>query len=200
MVSGTRPGSNDPEGREAGKVSPPTFDAPHADAERPDVECHWIGPIADEARAKALSEELVEEGHRAILTRRARTEKKGVKVLSATQPTRADAVALVARLEEAGISDLFLPPGQGVRQVSLGAFVDLRSAERRLRELGAKGFDVELSPWQRRTTSYYLAARLPGDAPPPRLLSGEGLRGERLELQEADGTSREVDCEDIVAR
>ena len=181
-----------------GAERPPTRDGMGAGV-GPEDSCRWVGPIADMDRAKSLSARLSDEGHDTTLVERRSVRERGVQVVSALQDSRADAVDLADRLRAAGVIDLFLSSGQSVRRVALGLFEDRRAAERRVEELRAKGFDVELEPWLQSTKSYYLAARLPTDEDLPDILSAETVRSANLKIRDADGSLRDVNCATPVA-
>ncbi len=108
---------------------------------------YTLGPFADEALARQLSERLEDSSDALVLREESVHVHKDYLVLAAPQPDRSATRRLVARLDKADITDRFLiARGNNKGRVSLGVYRTLRSAVKWKKMLAAKGFKVEIVP------------------------------------------------------
>jgi len=88
----------------------------------------------------------------------------GFKIVSPPQYSGADLKAYLNRLRNAGMNDFIpLSKKQGARRIALGVYHSRRPAEERVKELEAKGFEVEIGPWYRQKEMHWLMVK--GDTP-----------------------------------
>lgn len=130
-------------------VSPQDRGEPVPDASETASVCRRIGPFAKRAAAEAVAAELRKEGLDARVESAAPARPLRYRVVSLPLSSRAEAKAMVARLNQAGISDFYLPPKKRPPlRVSLGLFASKANAEQRVRALAELQVDAQLQPRQ----------------------------------------------------
>ncbi len=119
--------------------------------------CFTVGPISNKALAHKLSDSMEAWVDELAVRNQTVREKYGFTVLAARQPDLPANHRLIARLQKAGISDLYLferGPNRG--RVSLGFYKTRGYAVRRQNQLSEKGFQVEIGRGHRETPRYWL--------------------------------------------
>ena len=130
------------------------------------LHCSTIGPLAERADADKLSLRLRTMGLQPNLNSESTNDQEGYWVMVPPQRTRAQAVAIVKRLQEAGITDLWrFTSGNLARAISLGLFRNEARAEIRRKSIADKGFNVEVRPRYRQKTKYWLSFSFTGESP-----------------------------------
>ena len=125
-----------------------------------------MGPLGKRDEAERLSLRLLALGVQTDLQTELTDEQEGYWVLIPPQENREDAVVIVNRLREAGVSDLWrFTSGSLAHAISLGLFRNESRAEIRRKAIAAKGFDPEVRPRYRQKTRYWLGFAFSGDSP-----------------------------------
>ncbi|MCR6495280.1 hypothetical protein LJB71_02815 [Thermomonas sp. S9] len=95
---------------------------------------------------------------------------RGWKVFLPPLPSREQAQALAARLQAAGVRDLFvLTAGADANGIALGRFSSEAGARRRVEELAGKGVQAQMAPVEPAASVGWLDARIPAGVEPARL-------------------------------
>lgn len=129
-------------------------------------QCRRIGPLDKRNQADKLSLSLMAMGIQTDLQTESTDEQDGYWVMIPPQENRDAASAVVKRLREAGIADLWrFTSGSFANAISLGLFRTESRAEIRLKAIAAKGFDAEVRPRYRQKNAYWLNFSFSGDSP-----------------------------------
>ncbi|MFK8084188.1 MAG: efflux RND transporter periplasmic adaptor subunit [Granulosicoccus sp.] len=162
--------------------------------------CQWSGPYKQSGIAKEMQNQLRKDGFAANLVERSSTKRRGTVVKSVRQASRQDAVQLLDKLHKLGYVEARLSKAPTAQEISLGAFEDADNAAALRESLSADGVDVELLPWNRKITNYYLAVHSSAIARlleiserPPTLISNISLRNK-------DGTFRNEACDSFLTQ
>lgn len=132
----------------------------------PPRQCRRIGPLAKRSQADKLSLSLMAMGIRTELQTESSDEQDGYWVMIPPQQNAEAARAIVKKLREAGVSDLWrFTSGSLADGISLGLFRHESRAEIRLKEIAAKGFDAEVRPRYRQQNRYWLDFAFRVDSP-----------------------------------
>ena len=147
-------------------VFPPS---PHADSESPatfeeesDVRpspayCGELGPFASRNIAEAYRQGLASGKARAHVEDRPGKETIGYWVMISRMPDTAAAEAMLQRLRQAGLTDLWLMrQGEHKNAISLGLYTQERYAYRHAETIRDKGFDPVVVPKQKSTRLYWV--------------------------------------------
>ena len=124
--------------------------------------CGWLGPYESVRAAKvaARARPLRVDGVDVRILKRPGQIMVGFKIVSPPQYSRADLKAYLNRLRDAGMSDFIpLSKKQGARRVALGVYHTRGPAEERVKELEAKGFEVEIGPWYKQKEMHWLLVK-----------------------------------------
>ena len=128
-------------------------DVPVADGSR----CVSLGPFQDLAAASQASAALSGAGFESKQRFEQGEFWVGYWVSVQDLPTRAAAEAAIAKLKDAGVSDVYLLPGQAQSNViSLGVYSVLARAERRVDQIRALGFNAIIQDRKRSVSVYWL--------------------------------------------
>jgi hypothetical protein len=140
---------------------------PHdGDRSGPPRQCRRIGPLEKRNQVDKLSLSLMAMGIQTDLQIESTDEQEGYWVMIPPQANREAAMAVVKRLREAGITDLWrFTSGSFANAISLGLFRNESRAEIRLKAIAAKGFDAEVRPRYRQKNTYWLSFSFTGDSP-----------------------------------
>lgn len=131
--------------------------------------CQRFGPFADAAAREAAQAALGALGA-SVRAVPAAGKARGWKVFLPPQPSREAAQALAARLQAAGVRDLFvLSAGADANGIALGRFSSEAGARRRAEELAAKGVQAQVAPVAPAGDAGWLDARIPAGVEPARL-------------------------------
>ncbi|MBZ2169516.1 MULTISPECIES: efflux RND transporter periplasmic adaptor subunit [Marinobacter] len=155
---------------------PPSLDEPEQVAEAaesgapvevadeyPPESCYSIGPVEDEATAQGLAERLEQATEKLQLRSVSNNVTAGYQVLAVEPSNSQDADELLARLDQAGITDRFvLAGGEHKGRVGLGYFSKRAFAEKRQDALGLLGFETELLPDRKDVQEYWLEMAVSG--------------------------------------
>jgi hypothetical protein len=132
----------------------------------PPRQCRTIGPLGKRAQLDKLSISLMAMGIQTEMQIESTDEQEGYWVMIPPQQNREAAVAVVKRLREAGVSDLWrFTSGSLAHAISLGLFRNESRAEIRRKAIAAKGFDAEVRPRYRQKNTYWLDFSFTGDSP-----------------------------------
>lgn len=160
--------------------------------------CQWVGPLDNLATARQLQGNLKKNGHSAYLVEHSSKKERGTVVVSALQPSRQHAETLLAKLHDAGFSDVYLPESSTERQIALGAFEDSENAERLRRSLSEHGIEAELHAWKKTTVDYYIAAHSAAINNQSTTTTQVPILSETIPLRNEDGTFRDEHCNNYV--
>lgn len=131
--------------------------APEAD---PVLVCGRIGPFSEEKAAQANRDALVAKGLSADIDRATEQVQKGYWVLIPALPSRAEGQEEVAKLREAGETDIWLfNKGPLKNAISLGLYAGEKNANRRSKQVNKLGFTSEVQPKISESTRYWLEFR-----------------------------------------
>ena len=141
--------------------APPSEPAPETAVPAPPAEpglfCYTVGPVADETLATRLFDSLEARSDALVLRNETVSVDNGFLVLATREPDPQATRRLIARLEQAGITDHFLlKRGPNKGRVALGAYNGPRSAGRRQKTLAAKGFETEVVTRRKTITQFWL--------------------------------------------
>jgi hypothetical protein len=129
-------------------------------------QCRRIGPLAKRSQVDKLSLSLQAMGIQTELHTESTEEQEGYWVMIPPQQNPEAAIAVVKKLREAGVSDLWrFTSGSLADGISLGLFRHESRAEIRLKEIAAKGFDAEVRPRYRQQNRYWLDFSFRVDSP-----------------------------------
>ncbi len=132
----------------------------------PLAQCSTLGPLIKRADADRLSLRLRSMGIQPELNTELSNDQEGYWVLVPPRKNRADAVRIVKRLREAGVTDLWrFTSGKLAHAISLGLFRNQSRAELRRESIANKGFEVEVRPRYRQKTTYWLSFTFYGESP-----------------------------------
>jgi hypothetical protein len=135
--------------------------------------CRLAGPYSDEVKATRKVVALRRAGIYVDIKSVKSSKSSGYMIATPVLSSRAEAKALVAKLQAAGITDYYLPrSSRKPLRISLGLYKGPRIARRQIDILAKKGFEAELLPWKQSGSEYYLVIR---DVPPgndSKLLAG----------------------------
>ena len=135
--------------------------------------CYTVGPVSNKTQALQISDSMAEWVDELAVRNQSVREKGEFIVLAAQQPDRPATHRLIARLQKAGVSDMYLfkrGPNRG--RVSLGLYKTRRFAVKRQNQLSAKGFQTDIGRRHRKTTAYWLDFSLKTGATLPKLKDG----------------------------
>jgi multidrug efflux pump subunit AcrA (membrane-fusion protein) len=122
--------------------------------------CGWLGPYESVRAAKVAARPLRVDGVDVRVLERPGQKMVGFKIVSPPQYSRADLKAYLNRLRNAGMSDFIpLSKKQGARRIALGVYHSRGPAEERVKELEAKGFEVEIGPWYKQKEMHWLLVK-----------------------------------------
>ena len=141
---------------------PPPPDAAAPATQAPASRCFAFGPFdaAGSARARAHLQPLVDTLQ---LRADASAAVRGWRVWLPSQPDRAAANALAARIAAAGFKDLFvMPDGGEPNAIALGRFASVAPAQQRAQALQAAGFPARAEPLLPAAAPRWLDVRVDG--------------------------------------
>ena len=145
------------ETEQASAAEPPATEPPEEKpVKTPERWCGAVGPFRSARQARAWLDSLSTQNG-ARLEQRPTWVEKSYWVYLPPQPTRAKAVALEQKLKAAGVTDLWrLRKGEMRNAISLGLYTRKDAAEKRLRNLQAKGFDARLKTTREQLPRYWI--------------------------------------------
>ena len=168
---------------------------PHEPEAKPIRHCRTIGPLNKRADADKLSLRLRALGVQPEMQSESSNEQEGYWVLVPPQSSRAQAVQIVERLKQSGITDLWrFTSGRLAHAISLGLFRNEGRAEIRRKSIADKGFEVEVRPRYRQKTSYWLAYSYQGE-PPLSDRKWSEILADSPEIER-----RDIDCQEIASQ
>ena len=122
-----------------------------------DSHCGEIGPFKKKPHARSYQKRYFNNLETRIAPR-VEDEVAGYWVLIPALPDRQRANAMVKRLKNAGIEDIWLfKKGERKNSISLGLFSKMESAKEQQRSIQAKGFFPQISPLTKRFKRYWLS-------------------------------------------
>lgn len=117
--------------------------------------CGVFGPVEDEELASSVKDQLAQSGLSASIRQEFRSKIKGYWVLIPPLGNRADSLAMVSKLKEAGEVDVMrFYKGENRNAVSLGLYSRRRNAEIRRGQVAKKGFQPEVRARTREVAVY----------------------------------------------
>ncbi|WP_323752733.1 efflux RND transporter periplasmic adaptor subunit [Marinobacter sp.] len=130
--------------------------------------CYSVGPVVDESTAALLAEEFEQRSESLLLRADSESVVVGYRVLAAEAATPEEVKPLLARLDQAGITDRFvLAQGESKGRLALGYFRKLEFANKRQEMLAQKGFATEILPHRKDTEQYWLDVALTAEVNSP---------------------------------
>jgi hypothetical protein len=123
-------------------------------------QCVTAGPIKSGIAARTLSEKVEEQGMNASLRQETFRQVVRFWVLVPSQENQEAAIAMVEKLQQAGIEDMRrFVRGKRKNAISLGAFSRRENAQVRQRELAAKGFRTDIESDEEESSVYWVDIR-----------------------------------------
>jgi hypothetical protein len=175
-------------------ASQPSAEIRDALVEKPlQQQCVTAGPIKSGIAARNLSEKVEEQGMNASLRQETFRQVVRFWVLVPSQDNQESAIAMVEKLQQAGIEDMRrFVRGKRKNAISLGAFSRRENAQVRQRELAAKGFRTDIESDEEESSVYWVDIR------------GELEQGQELSQIigqiDKDVLTREQECIRVVTR
>jgi hypothetical protein len=137
---------------------PEALDLPASETSEVSIRCAMVGYVDTRSAADQISVRLRALGFKPELQSETLNIQAGYWVLIPQQASRRDAIKIVKRLENSGVSDLWrFTSGELVHAISLGLFRDQARAADRKREIDALGFESVIQPRHRQKTNYWLS-------------------------------------------
>ncbi|MGB5762591.1 MAG: efflux RND transporter periplasmic adaptor subunit [Sedimenticolaceae bacterium] len=122
--------------------------------------CRLAGPFTDEMQATKKVVALRRAGLYVDIKSVPASIPSGYMIASSVLRNRAEAMALVERLQAAGFTDYYVPRKKsGELRVSLGLYNKKKIAQREVDKLAKKGFTAELLPWNKKVSQHFLVIR-----------------------------------------
>jgi hypothetical protein len=154
--------------------------------------CVSLGPFQDLAAASQASAALSGAGFESKQRFEQGEFWVGYWVSVQDLPTRAAAETAIAKLKDAGVTDVYLLPGQSSSNIiSLGVYSVLARAERRVDQIRALGLNAVMADRKRSGSVYWLDVELkqPGQPIDPAILSSQPGQIVRVESHPCPASS-----------
>jgi len=131
----------------------------------PSRQCYTLGPFNEESQAQAIMESIMPKVKEALLRSKPEVRHHRYWVHIAPQENRQAAIAVSKALARKKIKDYYIVRGgERNNSISLGHFKEKKHADRRLKKLQEKGFDVSIEPIYREFKLYWLDYTILPDA------------------------------------
>lgn len=131
----------------------------------PSKQCYTLGPFSDEAQAQAVMKSIMPSVKEALLRSKPEVRHHRYWVHIPPQENRQAAIAVSKALARKKIKDYYIVRGgERNNSISLGHFKEKKHADRRLKKLQEKGFDVSIEPIYREFKLYWLDYMILADA------------------------------------
>lgn len=126
-------------------------------AKAADTHCEWPRQFSTQTEAQRAVDQLAQADIPSRISTHKVREKKGHKVVSQLLPDSNSVDHYREQLEQAGISDIFLPAStSGPVRLILGSFITSKGALRRLEQVLKPGLMAEIIPWTVEQTQYWV--------------------------------------------
>ncbi|MDP4549222.1 efflux RND transporter periplasmic adaptor subunit [Marinobacter sp. MDS2] len=136
--------------------------------EAPLGRCYSVGPVEDKSTAEQLADKLQQQSESLLLRAVSESVEVGYRVLAAEPFNSVEKKQLLARLDEAGITDRFvLAQGESKGRIALGYFRKPYFANKRQESLAQKGFVTEILPHRKDIEQYWLDVALTSELDSP---------------------------------
>jgi len=126
--------------------------------------CLELGPFLTQVDLRRAGTALTPAAHRIQFRETSTMIRRGFRVFIADPGTREAALATARALQSRGVRDYYVvTAGAEQNSVSLGLYRDENNARRRLQEISALGFDVELEARNEEVPQFWIDLEVPAE-------------------------------------